>query len=173
LIIPPKFLSGNTGVAFFCSQTCPGDIILVVQDWANSRNATSDPVIGGFHTPVERDVLRILLRGDSRLVLCPAKSLESYRRSPALRAAEREGRASVVSPFPATQNRTTARTSEERNRFIIGQADSVLIAHASAGGKTEALAQAVVASGKRLFTLSSQHNANLVAMGALEIEVSA
>jgi predicted Rossmann fold nucleotide-binding protein DprA/Smf involved in DNA uptake len=70
--------------------------------------------------------------------------------------AESEGRSIVISPFPATQKRTTAKTAEERNRYIIGRADSVLVAHASAGGKTEELAQAVVEGGKRRFTLRSQ-----------------
>ena len=51
--------------AFFCSQSCPGDIILKAQDWANARGPESAPVIGGFHTPIERDVLRILLRGSA------------------------------------------------------------------------------------------------------------
>lgn len=160
-------------VAFFCSQVCPGDVILNAQDWANARHPDSVPTIGGFHTTVEREVLRILLRGNSRLILCLANSVEGYRRSPTLRAAESEGRAIVISPFPARQKRTTAKTADERNRYIIGRADSVLVAHASAGGKTEALAQSVVEGGKKLFTFKSRHNANLVAMGALEIDATA
>lgn len=64
---PPDVRNAVSGLArtpnaFFCSQSCPGDIILKAQDWVNGRVPESAPVIGGFHTPVERDVLRILLR---------------------------------------------------------------------------------------------------------------
>lgn len=50
-------------IAFFCSKACPGDTILKAQDWANARGPESAPVIGGFHNPNERHVLRILLSG--------------------------------------------------------------------------------------------------------------
>lgn len=48
--------------AFFCSQSCPGDIILTKQDWANARDPDRVSVIGGFRTLVKRDVPHIPLR---------------------------------------------------------------------------------------------------------------
>jgi hypothetical protein len=33
------------------------------------------PVIGGFHTPVERACLEILLRGKGSGILCPARGM--------------------------------------------------------------------------------------------------
>ena len=56
---------GTANPSLFCSQSCPGEVILKAQDWANARRPVSAPVVGGFHTPVERDVLRILLRGQA------------------------------------------------------------------------------------------------------------
>ena len=153
-------------IAFFCSKACPGDLILKAQDWANARGPESAPVIGGFHTPIERDVLRILLRGSAPVTIVLARGVQGYRMSPALRTAVTAGTARIISPFPATQTRTTVATSEARNRHILTLCGSVLITHAAPGGKTESLAREAAALGLRLLTLNSPANANLIALGA-------
>ena len=153
-------------IAFFCSQSCPGDIILKTQDWANAGGPESAPVIGGFHTPIERDVLRILLRGSAPVIIVLARAVQGYRMSPAIKAAVTAGIAQIISPFPAIQTRTTAATAEARNRHILTMCGSVLIAHAAPDGKTEALASEAVALGLSLRTLNSPANANLIALGA-------
>lgn len=153
-------------IAFFCSQSCPGDVILKAQDWANARGPDHAPVISGFHTPVERDVLRILLRGGAPVVQVLARTLDGARLPAALRNAEKAGHALIVSPFAATVRQTTARTAEQRNRYILTRAAGVLFAHASAGGKTEALAAEAATMGLPVFTLASPGIANLIAIGA-------
>lgn len=153
-------------IALFCSKSCPGDIILKAQDWANARGPESAPVIGGFHTPIERDVLRILLRGGAPVTLVLARAVQGFRMSPAIKAAVAKGQAKIISPFPPTQTRTTAATAEARNRHILTLCDYALIAHASPGGKTEALARVVVERGLSLQTLHSPANSNLIALGA-------
>lgn len=160
---------GREATAFFCSQSCPGDVILKAQDWANARGPDSAPVIGGFHTPVERDVLRILLRGNAPVIIVLARAAQGWRApkplGPAIKAAVAAGTAQIVSPFPATQTRTTATAAEARNRHILTVCDTVLIAHASTGGKTEVLAAEAIARGLRVETLESPANANLLALG--------
>lgn len=159
-------------IAFFCSQSCPGDIILKAQDWANARGVESAPVIGGFHTPVEREVLRILLRGNAPAIIVLARAEQGWRApkplGPAIKAAVAAGTAQIVSAFPATQTRTTATTAEARNRHILTLCHTVLIAHAAPGSKTEALARESIAIGLSLFTLPSLANINLLEMGAKE-----
>lgn len=152
--------------AFFCSQSCPGDIILRAQDWANARGPRSVPIISGFHTSIERDVLRILLRGKAPVIHVLARSLEGARLSAALRSAAKEGHAQIISPFAATVRQTTARSAEQRNRHILTLCESVLIAHASPEGKTEALAHEAKALGLPIFTLPSASNSHLLDMGA-------
>ena len=153
-------------IAFFCSKACPGDIILKAQDWANARGPESAPVIGGFHTPIERDVLRILLRGGAPVTLVLARALQGYRMSPAIKAAFAAGTAQLVSPFPPSLTRTTAATAETRNHHILTLCETVLIAHAAPNGKTESLARDAAALGLPLLTLKSPANANLIALGA-------
>ena len=118
-------------IAFFCSKACPGDLILKAQDWANARGPDSAPVFGGFHTPIERDVLRILLRDGAPVILVLARAAQGYRMSPAIKAALAAGTAQIVSPFSPTQTRTTAATAEVRNRHILTLCRSILIAHAA------------------------------------------
>lgn len=158
-------------IAFFCSQSCPGDIILKAQDWANSRGPERAPVMSGFHTSIERDVLRILLRGRAPVVHVLARALEGARLSTALRSAQKEGHAQIISPFAVTVRQTTARTAEQRNRHILTLCESVLIAHASPGGKTEALALEAKALGLPIWTLPSASNSNLLALGAQVVPV--
>ena len=153
-------------IAFFCSQSCPGDIILKAQDWANARGPKSAPVIGGFHTPIERDVLRILLRDGAPVILVLGRALRGYRMSPTIKAAIAAGQAQIISPFPPTQTRTTAATADARNRHVLSLCETVLIAHAAPDGKTEALARETVALGLNLQTLNSPANTNLIAFGA-------
>ena len=160
-------------VAFFCSQSCPGDVILKAQDWANAREPESPPIIGGFHTLVERDVLRILLRGQAPVVIVLARSIEG-RRAPkplgvAIREAATAGRARIMSPFPATERRTTADAALERNRYILSLCRSVVFAHASPRGKTEQLAREAAELGISLSTFPSKFNSNLSDLGAVDL----
>lgn len=167
-------MRGLPPIAFFCSQSCPGDIILKAQDWANARGPASAPVIGGFHTPVERDVLRILLRGQAPVLIVLARAIEGWHApkplGAAIREAEAAGRARILSPFPATERRTTAANAEARNRHILTLDPTIVIAHASPGGKTEALAREALTRGLRLQIVPSPHNANLMEIGAQALD---
>ncbi len=62
--------------------------------------------------------------------------------------------------------RITADTALTRNRFVAALADTVLIAHAQPGSKTEQLAQEVVGWGKQVHTLDHPANEHLLALGA-------
>lgn len=136
------------------------------QDWANARGPRDAPVISGFHTSIEREVLRILLRGKAPVIQVLARSLEGARLSAPLRSAEKAGHAQIISPFAVAVRQTTARTAEQRNRHILTLCKSVLIAHASPGGKTEALAYEAKALGLPIFILPSASNSHLLTMGA-------
>lgn len=160
----------SSPIAFFCSQSCPGDVILRAQDWANARDSQSAPIIGGFHTPVERDVLRILLRGQTPVTIVLARAAKGWRAPAPLGLAIRDaiaaGLTNIVSPFPETHRRTTAASAEARNRHILTLAQTILFAHAAPGGRTEALARDAIACGLTVLTFGSPHNANLVGIGA-------
>ena len=62
--------------------------------------------------------------------------------------------------------RMTADTALTRNRFVAALADTVLIAHAQPGSKTEQLAREVLGWGKQVYTLDHPANEHLLALGA-------
>ena len=66
LLAPPKC---------FCSARCPGEAILRAYDQAAHWRDTGRAVIGGFHSPMEKECLRILLRGPQPVIVCPARGL--------------------------------------------------------------------------------------------------
>ena len=155
--------------ALFCSNRCPGDLILKTYDLARAMRDAGVPIIGGFQTPMERECLRLLLRGEQPVVVCPSRGIDNMRIPRDWRPVLDGGRLLVLSPFPATARRPTAELAAQRNDLVASLASRVFIAHAAPGSKTEAFAHRLAASGKPLLTLDSLSNANLVEMGSLVI----
>lgn len=128
--------------ALFCSARCPGDAILRAYDQAAKWRDGGRCVIGGFHSPVEKECLRILLRGDAPVILCPARGLP--QRLPAQQAiAVASGRMLFFSCFPPEVTRITAALATRRNEFVAALADEVWFAHITPGGQMERLAKDV------------------------------
>ena len=167
---------GNLGLleesltALLCSQQCPGDVILKLYDLARAIRDAGVPVIGGFQTPMEKECLRLLMRGDQPIVICPARGIPNMRIPREWREPLHKGRLLVLSPFPLTLRRPTTASAAQRNDLVASLASRVLIAHAAPKSKTEAFARRLAESGKRLLTLESPANKNLVEMGAEVVE---
>ena len=152
--------------ALFCSQRCPGALVLKTYDLAWAMRDAGVPVISGFQTPMEKESLRLLLRGVQPTVVCPARNIETMRVPREWRTALDGGRMLILSPFPATVRRPTAVLAAQRNQLVASLASRVFIAHAAPGSKTEEFACKLAANGKALLTLDSPANENLVALGA-------
>src|SRR5215510_10259040 len=105
-------------LGFFCATRCPGSVILRTYDLAIALREAGIPVIGGFHTPMEKECLEVLLRGQQPVVICPAHNIEHLRMPISWRKPYGEGRLLVLSPFVARQWRPTAALAEHRNRFV-------------------------------------------------------
>jgi predicted Rossmann fold nucleotide-binding protein DprA/Smf involved in DNA uptake len=153
----------------FCSVKCPGNVILLVYDLAREWQRTEVTVISGFHSPIEKECLALLLRGAQPIVICPARSIEGMRVPAVWKRPIADGRLLVLSPFAAPVNRATTKLTQVRNEFVAALADRVFIAYASFGGKTEAFARAVVNWGKPLMTVASPDNESLLALGAVAV----
>ena len=123
-------------------------------------------VIGGFHSPIERECLTILLRGSQPIVVCPARCIEGMRIRAEYKKPLEEGRLLFLSPFKESQRRNTVETAMERNRFVAALADAVFIAHASPNSKMEKFCHEVLKFGKPLYTFESEANKFLINIGA-------
>ena len=153
-------------LALFCSTKAPASILLQVHDLAQQWRTGGVTVISGFHSPVEQECLAVLLRGPQPVIVCPARSLDRMRLKPEYKEPMAAGRLLLLSPFGEKVRRMTADTALTRNRFVAALADTVLIAHAQPGSKTEQLAQEVMGWGKQVQTLDHPANEHLLALGA-------
>ncbi len=161
----------NPAIALFCSKQCPGDLILKTYDLAQSLRDQAIPIISGFHTPIEQDCLKILLRGTQPIIHCPARSLHKIRLSPAQKQAMVENRLLLISPFSSSYPRVTAELAGKRNEMIGAIAHTIFIAYAAPNSKTLAFAQSLISAGKSVVTFASSSNPLLQEQGIVGLEI--
>ena len=152
-------------LALLCSIRCPGKLILETYDLARALRDAGVSVVSGFHTPMEKECLHLLLRGNQPVIVCPARSIESMRLPSELKPPIESGRLLLLSPFKKSDRRPTAKLAEERNRFVAALATEIFVAYADEGGKTEQLCRHLIAAGKPVLTFDAPANAHLIALG--------
>lgn len=169
---------GNVGIlnnkklAFFCSVRCPGDIILQAYDLAHALRDAGITVMSGFHSPMEKEVLNILIRSPHPVIACPARSIEGMRLPIEYKKPLDDGRLLLLSAFNKKIRRATVETSALRNQFIAAMAAKIFVAYTSPGSKTEQLCKDMLKSGKVVFTLANENNKKLTNLGAIPIEAN-
>jgi hypothetical protein len=116
-----------------CSRQCPADKILEAYDqfkeWAADPETT---VISSFHSPVEQECLRLLLKGRANIILCPAREIEHMRIPNDWKPALTNKRMLILSPFkPRRPDRLTI---DRRNHLVADLADQLNIPYATPDG---------------------------------------
>lgn len=127
--------------ALLCSKACPGAKIIEALDLAQQWRAENRSVISGFHTAVEKECLRIFLRGPQHIVICPARGLDPFQLPTHWQTKYDRGELLIVSPFDSSICRPTKETAEIRNRLVVDLATRCTIIYATPGGSLEALRQ--------------------------------
>lgn len=166
---PNTVLNGNLW-ALFCSSKCPGEIILKTHDLVQRFKETDISTISGYHSPVERECLCVLLRGSQPILFCPARRIENMRLKPAWKDALAEDRLLILSIFGNQYRRPTSALVDQRNIFVAALADKICLAHATENSRTLEFAQMVVVWGKPIFTFDTSANKSLFELGAQPIE---
>jgi predicted Rossmann fold nucleotide-binding protein DprA/Smf involved in DNA uptake len=158
-------------LGLICSIQCPGSIVIKTLDAARALRDAGVAVIGGFHSPMERECLDILLRGDQPVILCPARGLAGLRLGQMPRRAVKEGRLLILSPFAENIRRTTAAQAVRRNNLVAALSQTVLVPHAAPGGKTWTTVEAALTRGQLVCTLEDDENTSLTQQGARAVDV--
>ena len=121
---------GNTSllerekIGFLASRRVPPEAVMRCLDWATRMRDQGVCVMGGFQSPLERDVLTLLLQGKQPVIWVLARKLWTLRGVPkAYRAAIEEGRLLIVSPVSQSIRRVDAQSAEVRNRFVLEHSD--------------------------------------------------
>lgn len=122
--------------AYFCSDHFQPGAVLPSYDWAKQMRDENRCVVSGFQSRIETDVMEILLRGDSPIILVLARSI--YKKIPGqFRAAVEAGNMLIISPFPEGIYRVNSKTCYKRNCWIMQKTDEVVIGSMTPGGMLE------------------------------------
>lgn len=140
-MIPPEIRShiGNTSIldlpitAFLCSRKVPPEAVLRCYDWAIAQREAGNCVISGFHSPLEKDVLRYLLKGRQPVALALARGMKQSWEPPLQKALD-DGRLLIISPFTEKTHRASADTAAVRNDLMIQLAGRVVVGYADPEG---------------------------------------
>ncbi len=130
-------------VGLFCSVRCPGNAILGAYDAAGKLRDDSVTVVSGFHSPVEKECLRILLRGRQPVIICLARAFGRIRILTDWRRALDSGRLLILTMFEKWPPRPTVESARQRNELVAALSDEVIIIHATRGGQIEEISKLI------------------------------
>ena len=137
----PKIL-GKHKIGLFCSARCPEDAIVNAQMAARKFCQEEATMVSGFHSPTEKQCLRILLEGKQPIIICLARSLARIRLPSEWQTAIDSGRLLLLSRFERSR-RADKETARRRNELVAALADEVLIVHAEPGGAVERISRLI------------------------------
>lgn len=124
--------------AFFASRQCPGTAIRAAMDWALQQAQAKSVVIGGFHSPLEQSVLKVLIQARSPVVAVLARAVTGAKLPSDWTESVERGGLAVVSVDTGT-TRLTEELAATRNKLTAQLATRIVVAHASAGGVLQGL----------------------------------
>jgi predicted Rossmann fold nucleotide-binding protein DprA/Smf involved in DNA uptake len=153
-------------LAIFCSAVCPAALTLQTHDLMQKFVEGGVTAIGGFHSPVERECLSILLGGTQPIILSPARSLDRLRIRSEYQEPLDKGRLLFLSFFRSHRHRSDVEMAVRRNRFVAALGDRILILHAAPSSNTERLFRELISWQKTVYTIDNEANQNLVRLGA-------
>ena len=135
-------LSGNKDlldrylVAFFASRKTPEDVVPKALRWAEMICQTDKVVISGFHSPLEKQVLQVLLEHKHPVILALGRSI--YKRIPKeYEQPLAEDRMLIVNISNASRQGWW--TSQHRNFTIAHWADECIMAGVHQGSTLDVL----------------------------------
>ena len=127
-------------IGFLSSRKVPPAAVMKCYDWATEMRDRGVCVMGGFQSPLERDVLTLLLQGKQPIVWVLAHKLWTERGIPKpYREPIAAGRLLVVSLVSQTTMRVDARTATIRNRYILEHSEKVVFAAIDSTGSLSRL----------------------------------
>jgi predicted Rossmann fold nucleotide-binding protein DprA/Smf involved in DNA uptake len=123
--------------------------------------------IGGWHSPLEKEALKILLAEGASIVCCVSKSLGRFVPSAEVKHRVSQGEALLLTHCSPRAKRISREASMQRNELVMGLSTALLVLSAPAGSASLRLAQRALTKGKRILTPEHWVNSGLLAAGGL------
>jgi len=128
-------------LGLIASRECPGNVLLATLERVPQWVKAGRVIISGFHSPLEQQVLRSLLRrnGYAIKVLACCFSASGYRLAKEEQDAFANGRLLIISAFGADTPRVTRVSAIKRNELVIALSTEVVTPFISKGSPLEEL----------------------------------
>jgi predicted Rossmann fold nucleotide-binding protein DprA/Smf involved in DNA uptake len=125
---------GEPLLGLISSRECPGHVLLETLDRVPEWVKAGRVIVSGFHSPLEQQVLRSVLRRKAgRVVKVLARGMSDYRPSSDEREPLATGRMLVITACPPDVRRTTRETALARNRLVLTLASEVVVPYVAEG----------------------------------------
>ena len=120
-----KDLLNRQKIGFLASRKIAFPAILPTLDWAVEISKRTDvAVVSGFHSRLEKDVLKFLLQGQCGIIIVLARGM--YRKLPKIYdVAMNNNRLLIISLEKETVTRVSERTAHKRNKYVEDLADEL------------------------------------------------
>lgn len=136
-------------IAFLSSRQISSASVLKCYDWATEQREKGTCVISGYHSPLEKDVLHFLLKGNQPVILVLGRAM--YKQLPVyLRSPLAENRLLIISPVPQSIHRQSSKTCTLRNKYITDIADEIVFGSLDEYGILYPLYQRAMDAGKQI-----------------------
>jgi predicted Rossmann fold nucleotide-binding protein DprA/Smf involved in DNA uptake len=134
-------LIGKPLLGLIASRECPGNVLLATLERVPQWVKAGRVIVSGFHSPLEQQVLRSLLRrnGHAVKVLARCFSASGYRLAKEEQDAFANGRLLVISSFGADTPRVTRVSAIKRNELVIALSTEVVTPFISKGSPLDEL----------------------------------
>ncbi len=131
------------------SRKCPGHVLLETLERVPAWVAAGCVLVSGFHSPLEQQVLRSLLRRDGRAVKVLARGMSDYRPPREEREALAARRLLVLSAFAPAVRRIIRGSALGRNRQVAALAAELVEPYVAEGSPLAALLENSVVAIRR------------------------
>ncbi len=122
---------GNVGllqeykIGLLASRKCPAAKILEAHERFKQFAAEGRTIVSGFHSPLEQECLRLMLRDGRRIIFCAARGIGTMRIKREWRPALDEGWLLFVSTFNPKISHITKEKTHKRNTLVVQLADEL------------------------------------------------
>ena len=162
----PSILNGKL-VGIVSARRIEPDLALKAAEVVRELATLEVGFIGGWHSPLEEEALRILITRSARVIVCTAKSLDRFKPSPEVTDFVNQGRALLLTRCSPKARRISRDASIRRNELVLGLANGLVVLSAPAGSASFKLAQLAVGLRKPVFAPPHPINQRLLASGAV------
>lgn len=126
-------------LGLIASRECPGHVLLETLERVPLWVQAGRIIVSGFHSPLEQQVLRSVLRRKGQVVKVLARGIQEYWPEPDEHEPLVAGQMLVITACPPTVTRTTRATALTRNRLVLALASECIVPHVAAGSPLTSL----------------------------------